>query len=67
MNKTFQQLMEKVMLAMMKPKDIPHMMEAMTDSMFTQQAAIRTTYESQSMGNMADFLRSMSPYLPTSE
>jgi hypothetical protein len=39
MNKTFQQLMEKMMSGMMKPEDMPHMMETMMDNIFGQMSA----------------------------
>lgn len=39
MMKTFQQMMEKMMSGMMKPEDMPHMMETMMDNIFTQMTA----------------------------
>ncbi len=39
MNKTFQSLMEKMMSGMMKPEDMPHMMETMMDNIFGQMTA----------------------------
>ncbi len=36
MSKTFQALMEKMMSGMMKPEDMPHMMEVMMENIFGQ-------------------------------
>ena len=39
MNKTFHNLMEKMMSGMMKPEEMPHMMETMMDNIFGQMTA----------------------------
>ena len=39
MKKTFQQMMENMMSGMMKPGDMPHMMETTMDNVFQQMTA----------------------------